>query len=293
MPRVVVVAGATGALGARVARAAAARGWRVRCFVRNPDRLDPALRASVRLGDALDVDLAIDAMRGADAVFSAVGASALPALGRGWRGYGAVDVAANRALIAAARAAGVGRFVYVSVQHPPAMPRLAYVAAHERVVDELRASPLAWAVVRPTGFFSAVGAYLELARRGAIPEIGDGGARSNPIADDDLADVCVDALADGDPRLEIAAGGPDVLTRRAIGQLAFAALGAPPRFRHVPVGVARIGAALLRPFHPRLAQLTAFVAGLGAHDVVAPVRGRRRLADHFAAIAAAPAAAAA
>jgi hypothetical protein len=38
---------------------------------------------------------------------------------------------------------------------------------------------------------------------------------------------------------------------------------------------------MLRPLHPRIAQLTAFVSGLGANDVVAPVLGTRRLADYL------------
>jgi uncharacterized protein YbjT (DUF2867 family) len=137
-------------------------------------------------------------------------------------------------------------------------------------------------VVRPTGFFSAVGVFVDLARRGAIPEIGGGGARTNPIADDDLAEVCLDAIVADDPRLEVAAGGPDVITRREIGELAFAALGKRPRFRYIPPWLARAGAWMLRPVHPRMSQVASFITALGAHDIVAPAVGTRRLAEHFA-----------
>jgi uncharacterized protein YbjT (DUF2867 family) len=281
MTRLLLVAGASGALGARIALAARARGWRVRALGRDRERLPYVLQPDAVVGDARDPAVAAQAVAGVDAIVSAAGASVRPALGHGWRGYRAVDTALHRALIAAA--AHQPRFVYVSVHHPPAMRRLAYVAAHEDVVDQLRASPLPHAIVRPTGFFSALATYLDLARSGAVPEIGRGDTRTNPIDDDDLAEICLHALEDPARHLELAAGGPDVVTRRAIAEQAFAALGLAPHFRRVPLAVARLTAALLRPVHPRLSQLTAFVAALAEHDVVAPVMGTRRLADDLAA----------
>ena len=282
---VLAVAGATGALGARVAARALGAGFTLRALVRDPERLLPALRrpgVHVVVGDARDRRAAGELVRGADAVFSCAGASVQLGLGHGWRGYRAVDTAANRALVDAARAAGRPRFVYVSVFHVPAMRRLAYVAAHERVADAIGDAGLPHAIIRPTGFHSAVATYVELARRGALPEIGDGSARTNPIADDDLADVCVEALVRSEPALHVDAGGPDVLTRRSIGELAFAALGRPARFRRVPAWLATAGATLLRPVHPRIAQFAAFVAAISTQDLIAPALGASRLGDAFA-----------
>jgi uncharacterized protein YbjT (DUF2867 family) len=282
-----LVAGATGSLGRRVAEEALARGLTVRALVRTPDRLSPSLRDRVEIvvGDARDRVAVAAAVDRAALIFSCAGASVLPGLGHGWRGYGAVDWPANRALIDAAAAVRARRFVYVSVHHPAAMARVPYIAAHERVAAHLRDAGIGWAIVRPTGFFSAVGAYLDLARRGAVPEIGRSDARTNPIADEDLAKVCVDAILADDPRLEVAAGGPDVITRHEIAELAFAALGKRPRFRRIPPWLARAGALMLRPLHPRMSQVTSFITALCAHDVVAPARGTRRLAEHFAALA--------
>src|SRR5207248_4054629 len=141
--------------------------------------------------------------RGVDRVFSCAGASVMPALGHGWRGYRAVDWPLNRALIDAAVNGGAARFVYVSVFHPPEVARTPYVAAHERVVAHLRGSTLGWGVVRPTGFFSTIGVFVDMARKGRIPELGGGRARSNPISDDDLAAVCADAIGSDDAALEV------------------------------------------------------------------------------------------
>ncbi len=279
-----LVAGATGSLGRAVVAGALARGLTVRALVRNPDRLPAALRGpavEVVVGDARDPDVAARAVTGVDRIFSCAGASVLPSF-RGWRGYGAVDWPANRVLIDAAAVARARRFIYVSVHHPAAMARVPYIAAHERVAAHLQGAGVDWAVVRPTGFFSAVGVFVDLARRGKIPEVGGGGARTNPIADEDLADVCLDAVLSDAPRLEVAAGGPDAMTRREIGELAFAALGKRPRFRYVPPWLARTGAWMLRPIHPRISQIASFITALGAHDIIAPAFGTRRLADHFA-----------
>jgi len=288
--RTLLVAGATGALGRAVVEQALARGWAVRAMVRDPARLPApvaARLAGIAVADARDRGAVDRAVAGVDAVFSCVGASVLPVLGRGWRGFGAVDWAANRTLVDAARSAGAGRFVYVSVFHAGGMRRLAYVDAHERVVDHLGASGLSFGVVRPTGFFSAIASYVDLARKGPIPEIGGGQVLTNPIGDDDLATVCVDALASDDPALAVSCGGPEVLTRRRIAELAFAAIGAPPRIRRLPAGVVRAAAWLGRPFHPRITQFMAFLAAISTQDLIAPAHGRRRLEDAFVEYAAA------
>ncbi len=221
-----LVVGATGALGRAITVEALGRGLTVCALVRDPERLAPALRdrIAVIVGDARDPAVAARAVADADLVLSCAGASVLPGL-RGWRSYAGVDWPLNRTLFAAAARAGVGRAIYVSVHHPPAMRAVGYVAAHERVVEHLRAGAMPWAVIRPTGFFSALGAFVGLARRGAFPEIGDGHARTNPIADQDLAAVCVEAALSHEPALEIAAGGPDVMTRHELAELAFASLG--------------------------------------------------------------------
>jgi uncharacterized protein YbjT (DUF2867 family) len=176
----------------------------------------------------------------------------------------------------------VRRFVYVSVFHHPDMRRLAYIDAHERVVDHLRGAGLGFAVVRPTGFHSAIAEFVDLARQGKLPEIGDGRARTNPIADLDLAEVCVEALDAAAPALEVACGGPETMSRRAMAEAAFAALGREPRIRSLPAGPVRLATWLGRPFHPRITQFLRFLVEISTRDLIAPPRGHRRLATAFA-----------
>jgi uncharacterized protein YbjT (DUF2867 family) len=284
MSRTLLVAGASGALGRFVCGLAAERGWTVRAMVRDAARAPRGVSAVV--ADARDVAAVSRAVDGCDAVFSCVGASVMPELGRGWRGFGAVDWPCNRNLIDAARAARIDRFVYVSVFHHADMRRLAYVDAHERVVDHLRGSGLGFGVVRPTGFHSAVASYVDLARKGPVPEIARGTVRTNPIADEDLAAVCADALGSRDRALEVACGGPEVVSRHEIAELAFATIGRRVRVRNLPAGFVRAAAWLGRPFHPRITQFLQFLAAISTVDLIAPPTGKRQLRDAFAARAA-------
>jgi hypothetical protein len=58
------------------------------------------------------------------------------------------------------------------------------------------------------------------------------------------------------------------------------------KLRKAPVGVAKAAAAMMLPFHPRMAQMAAFIALLNERDLIAPVRGTRRLEDYFRELAA-------
>ncbi len=288
MAGTVLVAGATGALGRYVVSSLASRGWRVRALSRDEARATavPGV-ADVRRGDALDPATLAGAFEGCDAAFSCLGASVDPSPAKGWRSYASVDLPANRALVDAARAAGVGRFAYVSCLHDEEMKRsLQYVSAHEAVVDHLRASGMRWSVLRPTGFFSAYAMLFDMARKGLAPVIGDGSARSNPIHEADLAEACADAVEGLAPE-EVPLGGPEVHTRREAVEMAFAAMGRPARIVSMPAGLVRALCVPLRLVLPRTAHITEFVAYVSTHDCVAPARGARTLEGYFRELAAA------
>jgi dihydroflavonol-4-reductase len=111
---VVFLTGATGFIGRRLAEELHARGCRLRCLVRNPQRAAPlqALGAELILGDVVDPTALRHGMQGADV---ALHLAAMYDVGR-------VDVAAmertniegTRAFLDALRESGVRRGVYVS-----------------------------------------------------------------------------------------------------------------------------------------------------------------------------------
>ncbi|MFA9430631.1 NAD-dependent epimerase/dehydratase family protein [Egicoccus sp. AB-alg2] len=105
----VLVTGATGFVGGRVARALRARGDEVTATVRTPSTDLDALGVTQPVVPITDVDGLTTAMRGADAVVHAAATSG-PDLDTARE----VNTHGTRALVTAALAAGVGRFVHVS-----------------------------------------------------------------------------------------------------------------------------------------------------------------------------------
>jgi uncharacterized protein YbjT (DUF2867 family) len=219
-----------------------------------------------------------DAVAGADAVFSALGGTTR--FDRGpRRPFRELDTAPNLALLRAAERAGVERFAYVTILDAERLRGNAYVDAHEDVVDALRASPLAATIIRANGFFSAYDELLDLARKGRARVLGDPEARSNPIHDADLATVCADALEAG--TAEVAAGGPETLTRREEVELVNEAAGRGRTARRMPGLVPRAGALLLRPVDPRRAAMLDFLHRVCSTDLIGPPRGERTLGEYL------------
>lgn len=280
------MAGATGALGRQALVAAKRRGLTTRALVRRVVEPSAIGADEVVVADAVSGEGIERALQGVSHVFSALGASVSPEFGRGRKSFLDVDTPANTNLVVAARSAGVHRFCYVSVACHEELAHLRYVSAHEAVVQALRASGLSYAVLRPTGFFSAFGAVLELARKGPVPVLGPGTARTNPIADQDLAELALDLLEDeASTAFERTVGGPVTHTRREIVELAFRALGAPVRTRSLPDALIGAVSALSRPFNPRVADLMLFYRAVSSLDCIGAPCGTRRLEDHFTACA--------
>lgn len=279
-----LVAGASGRLGRQVVKALAERGRAARALARDPSRVEAGAGVEVFAADARDAAGLRGACEGVGAVVSALGASL--ALGLKPRGatFRDVDLRANLNLLAEARAAGVRKFVYVSLYGAQGLRGLDYVDAHEEFVGALRQGGPDYAVVRPTGFFYVFGEVFKMAARGRVALIGDGSARTNPVHERDVARACVEAL--DSPGAELEVGGPDVYTRREIAELAFKTLGRPGKVSTLRPGLVRAFVAPLKPFDRRLYDLLAFGVAASVTDLVAPAYGAARLGDYFARLAA-------
>jgi len=273
--RTVLVAGATGYLGRYVVAEAVRAGWHVRAIVREPARANLDERAEVVTAQVTDPATLGGVADDVDVVFSSVGITRQ----NDGLTYDDVDFGANLHLLDRAVQAGCTRFVYVSVLNPQHALHTDLVAAKERFVDRLRASPIESVVIRPTGFFSDMREFLQMAAAGRAWVIGDGTARLNPIHGEDLARVCVDAL-DG-PTGDVPVGGPDVLTQLDIAALAFAAVGRRPRITRVPLWLVDAALWLVGRVHRRWWNIGSFMASAGRHDMVAPPTGRHHLGEWY------------
>jgi uncharacterized protein YbjT (DUF2867 family) len=150
----IAIAGAHGQIARALTRLLAARGDRVRGLIRNPAHADD-LRADGAEPVLCDLETAgadevAAGIAGADAVVFAAGAGA----GSGAARKLTVDRDGAIALLEAARAAGVGRYVIVSSVGAEAPPDgddvfSVYLQAKAAADRAVASSDLAWTVLRP------------------------------------------------------------------------------------------------------------------------------------------------
>jgi len=281
----VLVAGASGYLGRYVVREFAGRGYAVRALVRNREKLafeGPNLEPPVAdivaetvIGDANNRDSLKGSCEGIDIVFSCMGLTRP----QGDVTSEQVDHLGNKALLEDALLHGVKKFIYISVFNSSKMMDVEMVSAHERFVDDLKASGMPFTVIRPTAFFSDMGMFFNMARSGHMFLFGDGSNRFNPIHGADLARVCVDAAEN--PEREINVGGPDIYTYDETNIMAFEALGKPPWITHVPLWIGDAALFLTGLFNKPLSTVLGFALSVSRIDNVAPATGTRKLDDFF------------
>lgn len=250
----ILVAGGTGTLGSQVVRLLLERGEPVRVLTRDPARAaDLPDAVQVLTGDLRDPAAVTAAVRGCATVVSAVHGF----VGPGKPSPEAIDRDANRALIRAAADAGVQHLVLVSVlgaapDHPMSLHRAKHAAE-----QALRASGLAWTILRPAAYLETWIAIIgaRLADKGQALVFGPGRNPINFVSAHDVAAVVDLAVHDQSLRgrlLEV--GGPENLTFTRLAERLITASGRPGRIRHVPLVMLRALSLLARPVSPAFAR---------------------------------------
>ena len=274
----VVIAGATGYLGRHLCAEFKARGWHVRALVRDLGKARQLGLEADRLvqGEATKVDSLDDLMTGADLVLSALGITRQ----KDGLTYWNVDYQANVNLLRAAERANVKHFGYIHVLAAEKMKKVALVQAKQAFVEELQASSLRHSVIAPSGYFSDMADFLDMARSGRVWLFGDGNFRLNPIDGRDLAKATAQAIEDGKARLEI--GGPDIVSHRQLADMAFSALGTKPKITYLPDSFRKLAVFLLPFLAPRSVHGPAefFLTAMGL-DMIGEPFGDYHLDDHF------------
>ena len=253
----ILIVGGTGVLGREVAVQLLARDQRVRLLARTPAKLDDfrAAGADVTEGDLIDPPSLARACKGTDGVVAAAHAM----LGRGDHDSRAVDDVGHCALIDAARAAGVSRFVYVSILGAAADHPVDFWRTKYRVEEYLKASGLAYTILRPSAFMEWHAHTFNgksILESGKTTLLGRGTKPRNFVAARDVAAIAVLALTD--PRLRdrtLEVGGPEGFTNDQVAALYGSLAGVRPKVRHAPPGVARSMSVVLKPFHPGVSRV--------------------------------------
>lgn len=227
----ILLAGATGSLGGKIARGLVARGDPVRALARPTSESVALQRAGIEVvtGDLKDPESLDHACSGVDVVIATASASKTAD-----DSVENVDLQGNQNLIEAARKAGVAQFVFIStVQASPDHPSPLFRA---KGISEqrLRESGVPYTILRPDAFMDVWFAMMiELpAFMGHPVTLVDGGRRRHHfIAESDVAAFAQAALgreAAQNATLEI--GGPEALSFREAVSVYEVALG-----RRIPV----------------------------------------------------------
>jgi uncharacterized protein YbjT (DUF2867 family) len=252
----ILVAGGTGMLGTKVVGLLRQRQLEVRVLTRDRSRAADLATAGVEIvegdvGDPATVQRAVD---GVDTVVSAIHGFAGP---NNTGSPATVDRDGNHNLIKAARGAGVEHMVLLSVRdaspdHPMDLNRMKYAAE-----EELKASGLAWTILRP-GPYMELWCFLlglPLLEKGKTQVFGRG---DNPINFVSAADVArFVELSVVDPELRgrvIEVGGPENLTMNEFVEVFRSETSSTGKVGHFPPAVMRVMSALMKPINPSMAR---------------------------------------
>lgn len=243
---IVGITGATGFVGRHVAARLVSRGHRVRALTRSPTGARFLADQGIELvvSDLTD-RAALDRLTaGADAVVHLVGII----VERGAATFTAVHVEGTRALLAAAAATRVPRFVHMSAvgaRDEPGATR--YHRTKWQAEELVRGSELSHAIFRPSIISGPESVPIRLLAQlhrwsPAVPVFGDGRFPTQPVWVEDVALAFALAAEQPDKVGAFELGGPQVLTYEefvlAIGRGA----GYPRPLVHVPLALAQAAA---------------------------------------------------
>jgi NADH dehydrogenase len=260
----------------------------VRTLSRKPD---PAHELADRVDFARlqfdDLDALVDSLHGVGTLYNTYWVR-FPRGSTTWD-----EVVANtRTLLAAAREAGVRRVVHVSVTNAALDSPLPYYS-HKAIAEQaVRDSGLEYAIVRPTLVFAAGDILLNniawtLRHFPLFLVPGRGDYRIQPVAAEDVADVCVAAARGDDAAVECDAAGPDKYSYDRLVRLVRTAIGARSLIVHAPARLTLAAGAIVGRLKRDDLVTERELAGLMAEALVSkhPPAGRRSFEDWLTAVA--------
>lgn len=274
----IAVVGATGYLGTFICKVLEKRGFQTRYLVRSKTKLLKAgiSAESIRQVDVTSPESLKNQLDGVDCIISCLGITRQ----KDGLSYLDVDYQANVNVLDEAQKAGVKKFIYVSVFRGNEFRDVALCDAKERFVDYLKKSQMQHCVIRPTGFFSDMEDFLDMARMGRVYLFGKGLQKLNPIHGEDLANFIVDALKSDESNLNV--GGPQVFSHLDVAELAFSSLHQKHKKTHLPDMLRKLALWLGKRFLPesKFGPVEFFLTVLG-NDMIAPSFGYQTLESHF------------
>jgi uncharacterized protein YbjT (DUF2867 family) len=245
----ILVTGGTGFVGGHVVHELRGRDLPVRCLVRDLRRGAKLAAWDCELveGDVTDPGSLRAAVAGVDTIIHLVG------IRQGRREeFQRIMVGGTRDLLAAAKDAGVQRFVHMSAlgTSEESKDLVPYYAAKWENEGQVQGSDLSYVIFRPSFVFAPDGGilptFVKLAKLTPVtPIIGSGRQRIQPIWADDLAKYFADAVGRDDVSNRLfELGGPDVVSWNQFWQRLKRIRGIRRPSLHIPVALMKVNALL-------------------------------------------------
>ena len=264
----ILLTGATAFIGPKVAHALRAQGRDVRALVRKPEQATQLGGWGVELaaGDITDPVAVRAALDGCTHVINLVAIiQGRPA------DFHRVMTEGNRNLVAAAKDAGVERFVLMSAlgTSETAKDTVPYYAAKWAEERDVVASGLEYTILRPSFVFGRDGGALptfirQVRLSPVVTVIGSGLQRSQPIWVEDVAATVAQSVDHPQAANRVfELGGPDTVDWNGLYTTIAKVLGKRRKLVHVPIELARTGARLTErlPGAPLSADQVAMIEG--------------------------------
>jgi len=238
----VLVTGATGFLGRRVAKELYTRGKRLRCLVRATSNLDTLkhIPAEIIYGDITDPSSLAEAVKGVEAIIHLVAV-----IDKGKTAFERVNYQGTKNLILAAKRAGVKRLIYMSNIGACPQPSFPFLYSKWKSEEEIKASGLSYTIFRSSVMFGEgdrfIGNLAQFIRLSPIaPIIGNGKTRFQLISADEVAKCLTMALDDeGTIGQIISLGGPQYISYEEIIDIIILSLGVKRLKLHIPIAIMR------------------------------------------------------
>ncbi len=192
----IFLAGGTGFVGGHVRRALLAKGHAIRLLVhKSGSGGEPGVEEVV--GDATAPQSFGGALAGCDAVVNLIGI--IRQFPRRGVTFQRLHIEATRNIVSAARQAGVKRYLQMSALGASADSSSGYFRSKSAAEEEVRRSGLDYTIFRPSVIFGPKDDFINqlvgyLRSFPAMPVIGDGAYRMQPICADDVARCFAQAL---------------------------------------------------------------------------------------------------
>lgn len=217
-------------------------------------KLQAAYRFEVRQADVFQPDSLAQAMSGTQAVIHLVGI--ISQAGRNT--FENVHLRGTQNVLVAATQAGVRRLVHMSALGTRPNAASLYHQTKWAAEEEVRRSGLDYTLLRPSLIFGPRDHFVNLFARisrfsPALPVMGNGRARFQPVAVEVVGSAFTRCLTEpASVGLTLDLCGPEILTFNQILDEILQTLGRRRLKLHIPLGLARVQAAILEWIFPKL-----------------------------------------